>query len=195
MTAGHHLFWITSRAAGTAALITASVSVSIGILMSTRRSGSTPLSELKPVHEALSLATMALIALHGIALLGDRFLRPGLLGIAIPLVGPYRPAWTAVGIIAGYGLAALGLSYYWRDAIGAARWRRWHRFTALFWLLGIVHTLGSGSDRAVVWFLVLIGSAIVPAGVLVAGRLGRGVASLLDLPRSESPMRQSPGRS
>jgi methionine sulfoxide reductase heme-binding subunit len=192
MSPDQHLFWITSRAAGSAALITASVSVAVGILISSRRSGSTPLSELRPVHEALSLAALALIALHGLALLGDHFLKPGLLGIAIPLVGPYRPVWTGIGIIAGYGLAALGLSYYWRDAIGAARWRRLHRFTALFWLLGVVHTIGAGSDRSQAWFLLLIGAAVVPAAVLVAGRVGRGLATLLDLPRSEPPVRQSP---
>ena len=192
MSPDQHLFWITSRAAGSAALITASVSVAVGILLSSRRSGSTPLSELRPVHEALSLATLGLIAIHGLSLLGDHFLKPGLLGIAIPLVGPYRPIWTGIGIVAGYGLAALGLSYYRRDAIGVVRWRRLHRYTALFWLLGVAHTLGSGSDRSQAWFLLLIGAAVVPAAVLVAGRVGRGLAALLDLPRSESPMRQSP---
>jgi len=192
VSAGHHLFWITSRAAGTAALITASVSVAIGILIGSRRSATAPLSELRPVHEALSLATLALIALHGISLLGDHFLHPGLAGIAIPLVGPYRPAWTAIGIVAGYGLAALGLSYYWRDSIGAARWRRWHRFTALFWVFGIVHTIGSGTDALQPWFLFLTGAAVLPAAFLVVARTARGLASALDLPRSESPLREVP---
>lgn len=192
MNTSQHLFWITSRAAGSAALVTASVSVAFGILMSSRRSRSTPVSELRPVHEALSLATLALVALHGVALLGDRFLHPGVLGITIPLVGPYRPAWTGIGIVAGYGLAALGLTYYLRDAIGAARWRRWHRYTALFWLLGLVHTVGSGSDRTQAWFLLLVGPPVVCAGLLVAGRVGRGFAGWLELPRTEPPVRQSP---
>jgi DMSO/TMAO reductase YedYZ heme-binding membrane subunit len=39
-----------------------------------------------------------------------------------------------VGIVAGYGLAVLGLTYYMRERIGAARWRRLHRLTAVFWL-------------------------------------------------------------
>ena len=193
MSPDAHLFWITSRAAGSAALITASVSVAVGILISTRRNGVTPLAELRPVHEALSLATLGLIAVHGLSLLGDRFMRPGLLGIALPFLGPYRPLWTAIGIVAGYGLAALGLSYYWRQAIGAALWRRLHRFTALFWLLGIVHTVGSGSDVAQPWFLLLTGCAVLPAAVLVGGRVTRGLAAALDLPRSQSPVHQLPG--
>ncbi len=191
MSASHHLFWITSRAAGSAALITASVSVAVGILLGGRRNDAMPRSELRPVHEALSLATLALIALHGAALLGDSYLRPGIAGIAVPMAGAYRPVWTATGIVAGYGLAALGLSYYLRESIGAARWRRLHRFTALFWVLGVVHTVGSGTDARQPWFLLLTGAVVLPAAFLVAARTARGLASALDLPRSEPPMRQS----
>ena len=190
MIASHHLFWITSRAAGSAALVTASVSVAVGIMLGGRRNGSTPLSELRPVHEALSLATLALIGLHGLALLGDHYLHPGLAGIAVPLAGPYRPAWTAIGIVSGYGLAALGLSYYFRDSIGPARWRRLHRFTALFWVLGVVHTVGSGTDALQPWFLLLAAAAVIPAAFLVIGRTARGMAVMLDLPRAEPPVRQ-----
>jgi sulfoxide reductase heme-binding subunit YedZ len=191
VSASHHLFWITSRAAGTAALVTASISVAIGILIGTRRNSSTPLSELRPVHEGLSLAALALIAAHGLSLLGDQYLRPGIFGISIPLVISYRPGWTAIGIVSGYGLAALGLSYYWRNRIGAIRWRRLHRFTALFWFLGIVHTLGAGTDSSQLWFLLLVGAAVVPAAILVLGRTVRGLGSLLDPPSSESAVREA----
>ncbi len=119
-----------------------------------------------------------MVALHGVSLLGDAFLNPGLAGIAIPFVGAYRPLWTGLGIIAGYGLAALGLTYYFRDRIGAARWRRVHRLTAVFWLLAIVHTIGAGSDAAQVWFLALSGALVIPAALLLALRwLGRATAS------------------
>ncbi|HET9040822.1 MAG TPA: hypothetical protein VFN40_11660 [Gemmatimonadales bacterium] len=192
MNAGPHLFWITSRAAGTAALATASFSVAIGILIGARRARSTRLSELRPAHEALSLATLGLIAVHGLSLLGDAYLHPGLAGIAVPLAGPYRPAWTAAGIVGGYGLAALGLSYYARNAIGSTLWRKAHRFTSLFWLLGVVHTLGSGSDRSQPWFVLLCGVAVLPAAALVLSRVARGLGSALDLPRSQSPVRQTP---
>ena len=86
----------------------------------------------------------------------------------------YRPLWTGVGILAGYGLALLGFSYYFRDRIGASRWKRLHRLTALFWLLAIVHTIGAGSDAAEPWFLILNGVVIVPALLLLALRwIGR----------------------
>jgi sulfoxide reductase heme-binding subunit YedZ len=168
-----HLFWITSRAAGGAALLLASASVALGLMMSSKRKASNK-RDLRAIHEALSLTALAMVALHGLALLGDAFLNPGLTGIAIPFAGAYRPVWTGLGIIAGYGLAALGFSYYFRDRIGAARWRRLHRLTAVFWLLAIGHTIGAGSDAAEWWFLTVSGAMVIPAALLLALRwLGR----------------------
>jgi methionine sulfoxide reductase heme-binding subunit len=182
--AAHHLFWITSRAAGGAALLLASASVVLGLMMSsTRRSPNR--RDLRTLHEALSLTALAMVGLHGVALLGDSYLNPGIGGIAIPFVGSYRPLWTGVGILAGYGLGALGLSYYWRDRIGAKRWKRLHRLTALFWIAAIVHTVGAGSDAARAWFLILVGVFALPAGALLLLRWLDRAASLGEGDRAE----------
>ncbi|MDX6678840.1 MAG: hypothetical protein QOE31_2892, partial [Solirubrobacteraceae bacterium] len=109
--------------------------------------------------------------LHALALLGDAWLRPGLSGIAVPFAGSYRPLWTGLGIIAGYGLAALSLSYYFRTQIGVARWRTLHRFIAVFWLLGVVHTLGAGTDAGEAWLLVLTAVVVLPPLLLLGARL------------------------
>jgi sulfoxide reductase heme-binding subunit YedZ len=168
-----HLFWITSRAAGGAALLLASASVGLGLMMSSKRRAANK-RDLRAIHEALSLTTLAMVGLHGVALLGDSYLTPGLSGIAIPFAGAYRPLWTGVGIISAYGLAALSLTYYFRNRIGAARWRRVHRMTAAFWLLAIVHTIGAGSDAAQPWFLAVSGGLVVPAALILVLRwLGR----------------------
>jgi methionine sulfoxide reductase heme-binding subunit len=173
MNIAPHLFWITSRAAGGAAMLLASASVAVGLMMSSKRKSANK-RDLRAIHEALSLTTLAMVALHGLSLLGDAFLNPGLTGIVIPFVGAYRPIWTGIGIIAGYGLAALGVSYYLRDRIGAARWRRLHRLTAVFWLAAIVHTIGAGSDSAQIWFLAISGAIVIPAALLLTLRwLGR----------------------
>ncbi len=174
MNVAPHLFWITSRAAGGAALLTASASVALGLMMSSRRRSANK-RDLRALHEALSLSALAMVALHGLSLLGDSFFHPGIGGIALPFVGSYRPLWTGVGIVAGYGLAALGISYYFRERIDAARWRRAHRLTAVFWLAAIVHTIGAGSDAAEWWFLALCAAIAIPAALLLALRwLGRG---------------------
>jgi DMSO/TMAO reductase YedYZ heme-binding membrane subunit len=166
---GSHLFWITSRAAGGAALLLASASVAAGLMMSARRASGNK-RDLRAIHEALSLTTLAMVALHGISLLGDSFFHPGLTGIAVPFAGTYRPLWTGLGIVSGYGLAVLGFSYYARDRIGAARWRRLHRLTAVFWVLAIVHTLEAGSDASEWWFLGASAALVIPAALLLALR-------------------------
>jgi sulfoxide reductase heme-binding subunit YedZ len=171
-----HLFWITSRAAGFAALILASLAVSLGLLMSTRllkRRG----TDLLATHEMLSLATIVAIVIHAVALLGDQFLHPSLADISIPFVSNYKSFWTTLGIVSGWSLILLGLSYYARRRIGATRWRKLHRFTALAWLVGVAHSLGEGTDAGQLWFLAMLAIVAVPALVLLATRmLGSGRA-------------------
>ena len=174
-----HLFWITSRAAGFAALVLASLAVSAGLLMSTKLlKGRT--AELRAGHDTLALATIVAIVVHGVALLGDKFLHPSIADIAIPFVSGYKTLWTSLGIVGGWGLILLGLSYYARRWVGAVRWRRLHRFTALAWLAGLVHAIGMGTDAGQAWFVFMIGLVAIPALALLATRLvggGRGATA------------------
>ena len=182
-----HLFWITSRAAGFAALVLASLAVSAGLLMSTKLlKGRT--SELRSAHDTLALATIVAILLHGVALLGDQFLHPSVADIAIPFVSSYKAFWTSLGIVGGWGLTLLGLSYYARRYVGAARWRKLHRFTALAWLAGLVHALGEGTDAGQVWFLAMIALVAIPALALLATRLARTGSGAPARPTGEPQM-------
>ncbi len=176
-SAGPHLFWITSRAAGTAALVLSSASVGAGLLVRTRGQSRKVLGgDARALHEALALATLFAIAVHGATLLGDRYLHPSVLDISIPFTGAYRPLWTGIGIVGGWGLAALGLSFYARGWVGKSRWRTLHRFTAVFWLLGIAHVIGAGTDARQPWLLVVITVTTIPALVLLLGRLAGPIA-------------------
>ncbi len=166
---GPHLFWITSRAAGIAALLTSSASVSVGLLASGRKLRGR-LADARVTHEALALATLLALAVHGLSLIGDSFLHPGLLDVAVPFAGSYKTLWTTTGIVAFWIMALLGLSYYARARIGVQRWRSLHRFVAVAWILGVVHSLGEGSDAGQGWFLAMTAIAVVPALVLLVVR-------------------------
>ena len=90
--------------------------------------------------------------------------------IALPFASSYKTFLTSTGIIAFWALALLGLSYYARTKIGAQRWRRLHRFAALAWVLGIVHSLGEGTDAGQAWFLAMTALVVLPALTLLAAR-------------------------
>ena len=165
-----HVFWITSRAAGFSALILASLAVALGLLMSTKLlRGRGP--DLLAAHEILSLATIFAIALHGVSLLGDQYLHPSIADISIPFVSSYKTISTTLGIVGGWMLTLLGLSYYARRRIGAARWRSLHRLTAVAWIAGIAHALGEGTDAGQLWFLAMLAIVAIPAALLLAGRM------------------------
>jgi sulfoxide reductase heme-binding subunit YedZ len=128
-------------------------------------------AEWRAVHEALSLATLAALAVHALALLGDSYMKPGLLDLVVPFASGYQRGWTTLGIVAGWLLAILGLSYYARGRIGPARWRKLHRFTALAWVLGVGHALGEGTDAGAAWFLLATAAVALPAIALLIRRL------------------------
>ena len=96
------------------------------------------------------------------ALLGDTYFHASVADLTIPFVRNYRGPFMAIGIIGGWGMLALGLSYYVRERIGVNRWKVLHRFTALAWILGIVHSLGEGTDAGRLWFLATVGIAAGP---------------------------------
>ncbi len=170
-----HLFWITSRAAGTASLVLASMSVTVGLMIGGKLMAGRGLGgDMRALHEALALGALGALALHGLSLLGDPYLHPGVGGIVIPFAGRYRPLWTGLGIIGGWGLAALGLSYYARNSFGPDRWRALHRFTIVFWALGVTHTIGAGTDARTRWYLILLVLLVVPPLVMLPARLASG---------------------
>jgi methionine sulfoxide reductase heme-binding subunit len=77
---------------------------------------------------------------------------------------------TTVGILAGWSAILLGLSFYARRWIGQRRWRSIHRFTVLAWWLGVIHSLGEGTDAGQAWFLAMTAIVVVPAVILFVAR-------------------------
>ena len=143
-----HIWWLASRAAGVVALGLITTSVMLGLAMANKLLRG---RNYAAIHEHLSVAGLVAILAHGVTLLGDSWLHPGLVGIAVPFTMGYRTVFTGLGIMAGYLAAALGLSFYARKRIGARLWRKAHRFTPVVYLLALGHTLGAGTDASTPW--------------------------------------------
>jgi sulfoxide reductase heme-binding subunit YedZ len=169
-----HVCWLASRSAGVVALVTVAASVLIGLTLAAGLGGPPGRRRaLVAVHEHTALVGLGAIALHGALLLGDPWLKPGLAGITVPFAMGYRPLFTGLGIIAGYLAALLGLSFYARRRIGGRRWRTLHRATPVVYVLGVVHTLGAGTDAGSSWLRAFMIATVVPAAALLVARLTR----------------------
>jgi sulfoxide reductase heme-binding subunit YedZ len=170
-----YIFWLTSRAAGVTAFALASVSVGLGLTMAGRIArGPGRAKLLRAIHEQTALGALIAIVVHGVALLGDRWMHPGLTGISVPFAMAYRPAATGIGIIAGYLAALLGLSFYARRRIGARLWRKALRFTTVVWLLAAIHALTAGTDASTPWMRAILAASAVPIVGLFVARVAGG---------------------
>ncbi len=165
-------WWLASRAAGVVGYVLFTVAVLAGLTMASRLAAKPSRKRaLLQVHEHAALAGLIAIAVHGITLLGDRWLDPGPLGVAVPFVIDYKPLAVASGIVGAYLAAALGLSFYVRKRVGAARWRRLHQFTLLAWLLGFLHALFAGTDAGTTWMQLVFLWTAGPVVVLLGARV------------------------
>jgi sulfoxide reductase heme-binding subunit YedZ len=166
MTAGdptQQVFWLASRALGIVAIVALAVSVGLGLALSGRLARRPGLpAKLKRYHEATTLVTLGLIVAHAGVLLADGYLRPGLAGITLPFALGYRPAFTGIGIIAGWLALLLALSFYVRRWIGVKTWRWLHRWTLAVYALALAHIVGAGTDGHTAWMIAMLTALTAP---------------------------------
>jgi methionine sulfoxide reductase heme-binding subunit len=168
-------FWLASRSAGVVAYLLLSGSVVLGLVMAARLVPVKARADLRVLHERIALLALGAVGAHGLLLLPDGWLRPGLHELLIPFTASYRPVWTGLGICAAYLAAGLSLSYYLRRRLGARRWRNAHRLIPVAWALAAVHVIGAGTDVVSLWLQVVLAITIAAVLVLLAQRwwLGR----------------------
>ncbi len=165
-------WWLASRAAGIIAIILVSASVALGLAMAAREARRPGMNVvLRRLHQYIAVGALIAIAGHGVFLLADTWLHPGLVGITVPFAMDYRPLWTGLGIIAGWSVAVLGLTYWARKRIGQQRWKTIHRFTLLAYVLAVVHVLGAGTDASSAWLRLILLAAAAPIPYFLVLRL------------------------
>jgi sulfoxide reductase heme-binding subunit YedZ len=171
-----HAWWLASRASGVVALGLVTISVVLGLMMAgklSRRPGAGRV--LSAIHEQTAVTGLVAIAIHGLTLLGDPWLNPGPAGIAIPFTMAYKTLWVGLGVSAGWLAALLGLSFYARRHIGARLWRRAHKATIVVYALGVMHTLGAGTDASSPWLFWPVVASVPLVAVLFTARVVQGV--------------------
>lgn len=162
-------WWVTSRAAGVAAFVALTLDVAFGLLLSTGAADRwLARARSVEVHRWLASATLSLVAVHALALLGDGFARLDLLDTLVPFVASYRPAALALGLAAAYLAVGIHVTFALRQRIGMTAWRRLHRWSAAAFVLALAHGVLAGSDGSSSWMRVLYVAAVVStAGLLI----------------------------
>lgn len=167
----HYTWWLAARSAGIVAFVLIAGAVVLGLFMASNiasRPGRKRV--LLRVHQQIAIAGLCAIAAHGVFLLLDKVLHPGVIGITVPFALNYRPLWTGLGILSGYMALVLGPTYYLRRRIGTRRWRQVHRLTVIAYVLAVAHSLGSGTDGAALWLRVTVIASAVPIALLLVLR-------------------------
>jgi methionine sulfoxide reductase heme-binding subunit len=140
--------WIVARAAGLVAFGLITLSIWLGLAMSTRILAARRQKSLLAWHRTLVSTGLAMLGLHVGAVLLDPVLHFGPASLLVPLAAPWRPVAVGAGVVAGWLSLMLAVSFRLRRWIGVRGWRRLHYASFAAFGLLIVHSLAAGTDLA-----------------------------------------------
>jgi len=162
LATGVPVAWLVARAAGLVAFGLLTIAVTLGLLLSTRVLGPKRGKALLEWHRSLIWAGLAMVALHGVALLFDPTLHFGFLAVLVPGTAPWRPVSVAAGVVTAWLMLVLATSFRARRRIGQRRWRQLHYASFGAFSLGLWHALTTGSDLVGTRGLIFAAVALLP---------------------------------
>lgn len=163
--------WYLARGTGTVALVLFTVTLALGVGNRSGRSfaGLSPLV-VGSVHRSASLLSLVFLAVHVVALFFDPYAQLRLIDLVVPFASAFRPVWVGLGAVALDLALALVVTSLLRHRIGLRAWGVLHWLAYLMWPAALAHSIGSGTDRARLWMIVV---DVVCVLVVVASLLTR----------------------
>jgi predicted ferric reductase len=171
VAAGMPVAWLIARAAGLVAFALLTVSVSLGLAMSTKLLKPRLQKDILGWHQTLLWTALSMLALHGGAILFDPVMRFGLPAVVVPGTAPWRPITVAAGVVAAYLMLTLAVSFRVRRRIGQRRWRLLHYASFGAFALALGHALHAGTDLQGTTGLVFAAVALAPILWLTFARI------------------------
>lgn len=174
------VFWFATRGAGILAWFAATLSVSVGLMMSSRVLGRRPtLPWLLDVHRFLGAMSVVFLAVHLFTLWADSFVTLTVADLIIPgraeIPGLTRLSMTW-GVIAGWLLVLVQATSLIKNYLPPQFWHTLHLTSFGTVILGLVHAIQVGSD-AENRILVTLAVTVLTAVVLLAATRGSRVLS------------------
>jgi sulfoxide reductase heme-binding subunit YedZ len=170
-TSGAPIAWLVARAAGLVAFSLLTVSVTLGLALSTKLLGGRRGKAVLAWHQTILWTGLAMLVLHIGGLLLDPVMHFGLLAVLVPGSAPWRPLPVAGGIVTGWLMLVLACSFHVRRRIGQRRWRLLHYASFVAFALGLYHALNVGSDVTGTQGLVFAAIVVAPVIWLVYARI------------------------
>jgi sulfoxide reductase heme-binding subunit YedZ len=171
VAAGMPVAWLIARAAGLVAFALLTLSVTLGLAMSTKFLKPLLQKDLLGWHQTLIWTGLSMLVLHGGAILFDPVMRFGLSAVLVPGLAPWRPITVAAGVVGAYLMLSLAVSFRVRRRIGQRRWRLLHYASFAAFALALGHALHAGTDLQGTTGLVFAANALAPIVWLTFARI------------------------
>jgi methionine sulfoxide reductase heme-binding subunit len=159
--------WALGRGTGIVALVLFTVSIVLGIVSrSGRRVPGLGRFGTSDLHRTAALTGTGLVAVHVGSLLLDPYAQLKVVDVLFPFLAGYRPMWVGLGTVALDLLGVVTVVSLLRHRVGPKVFRAVHWATYALWPTALLHSLGSGTDAASLWFraiAVVCVSAVVTA--------------------------------
>lgn len=168
---GDPTFWLLARAAGLTAYALLTLSVLAGLVLKSRPTRRLRAASVTELHRTLAVTSLGALALHGAALVADSTVKVTPAALLLPGLVSYRPAAVAAGVVGGWLLALVTVSFRLRKRIGMRAWRRLHWATYALFVLATVHGLAAGTDAARPWAIDLYLGAVTAVAFATAWRV------------------------
>ena len=165
--------WYVARTGGILGFTLLTASAVLGLTLAGRpRLARWPRFAIEDVHRFAGMLAGVFIWLHVLVFPLDNYLSFGLTDLLVPGAAPYRPVWTAFGVVAAELLLAIAITNRYRKRLPYAFWRRAHMLNFLVWSLALIHGITAGSDSD---------TGLGAASLRLLRRVGRRRDDLADL--------------
>ena len=166
--------WYAVRAAGIVAYLLLSGVVILGLgLAGKERLPGWPRFALEDVHRFGGMLVGSFLGLHVLTLALDAYVPFSIVDLVVPFASPFRPVWTAAGVVALELSAALALTNRYRGRLAYDFWRRAHYLNFAVWVAATAHGLGAGTDTTLPWILSMYVPVIGAVAALTLRRAFR----------------------
>jgi hypothetical protein len=161
----NHFFWYLSRVAALLAYSLLCLNIFLGLGLKTKLLDRIAQRwRTLDLHRFTAMLALGFVFLHIFSLLGDQYFSFTLNSLFIPGASPYRPFWTALGMLSFYLLLVIIVTGLIRSRINKTVWTVIHYASYLVFFLILYHGLRAGTDTSMAgtqWLYIITGMGAV----------------------------------